>query len=220
MQAEKLLDTQCTCSCYIELSSRAPPSRLQSGGGGQLVSQLFYSLLRQCRHHLYCSSLPPLYSPLPSFWTCFFHLLRARVERRGKLHVAAVAIAPLGLPWWIVFSLLTPCFILYHFLGNYYYSPFSYIRESLQTTFWKIDCDATSVFASLLSPIYFFKLCFLCLSFMIFSKDRLLFISNKHIITEDETKWKRMIRQSLRRFKVTDFEVLMVSRIKIESGVI
>jgi hypothetical protein len=111
MQAEESLGAQCTCSGYIELHSRAPPSPLQpgreAGGGGQPVSQLFYSLLR---HRQYCAtSIAPTLSLHPS--TCFFHLSTAtvRARRRGKLHVAALAVAPLR-PWWII--LFPPCALL------------------------------------------------------------------------------------------------------------
>lgn len=93
MQAEESLGVQCTCSCYIELDLRAPPSWLQSEGeeGEQLVSQLFYSELR---HRQYCAtSIAPTVLPLqPS--TRFFHLSTTTVSsrRRGKFHVAAVAV--------------------------------------------------------------------------------------------------------------------------------
>lgn len=112
MQAEESLGTQCTCSCYIELSSRAPPSRLQSRGGGggghHPASQLFYSLLR---HRQYCATtIAP--TPLPHPSTCFFHLSTATVRAGGaaKLYVAAVAVAPRAMmnstP--LVFSVIPP----------------------------------------------------------------------------------------------------------------
>lgn len=91
IQAEESLGVQCTCSCYIELDLRAPPSWLQSEGeeGEQLFSQLFYSELR---HRQYCAtSIAPTVLPLQP---CFFHLSTTTVSsrRRGKFHVAAVAV--------------------------------------------------------------------------------------------------------------------------------
>lgn len=93
MQAEESLGVQCTCSCYIELDLRAPPSWLQSKGeeGEQLISQLFYSELRHRQY--WATSIAPTVLPLqPS--TCFFHLSTTTVNprRRGKFHVAAVAV--------------------------------------------------------------------------------------------------------------------------------
>lgn len=112
-----LKGVQCTCSCYIELDPRAPPSWLQSEGeeGEQLVSQLFYSVLR---HRQYCATsiaptvLPPtLNLLLPPFYNDCAPEEARQVSRRRSC-----SFAPLE-SWWIV------SFFLPSLLARFFPSP-------------------------------------------------------------------------------------------------